>query len=73
VHEVAGAIRDEVGFAEAFPADVTDEQQVGALMGAVSSPLGPVDVLVITATGPQPESRTEPGDVGTTSRNWPSS
>jgi 3-oxoacyl-[acyl-carrier protein] reductase len=56
VHEVAGAIRDEGGFAEAFPADVTDEQQVGALMGAVSSRLGPIDVLVINATGPQPEA-----------------
>jgi len=56
VHEVASAIKDDGGFADAFPADVTDEQQVTELVGAVSISLGPVDVLVINATGPQPEA-----------------
>ena len=54
--EVARGIRDEGGVAEAFGADVTDEQQVAELVLAVTSRLGPVDVLVLNATGPQPEA-----------------
>jgi 3-oxoacyl-[acyl-carrier protein] reductase len=54
--EVASAIRDDGGVAEAFGADVTDEQQVAELVAAVTSGLGPVDVLVLNATGPQPEA-----------------
>jgi 3-oxoacyl-[acyl-carrier protein] reductase len=53
--EVARAIRDDGGTAEAFTADVTDEQQVARLVTAVAASLGPVDVLVLNATGPQPE------------------
>jgi 3-oxoacyl-[acyl-carrier protein] reductase len=54
--EVARAIRDDGGTAEAFTADVTDEQQVARLVTAVAASLGPVDVLVLNATGPQPEA-----------------
>ena len=53
---VASAIRDGGGVAGAFGADVTDEQQVAELVAAVTSRLGPVDVLVLNATGPQPEA-----------------
>jgi 3-oxoacyl-[acyl-carrier protein] reductase len=57
--EVARAIRDDGGTAEAFTADVTDEQQVARLVTAVAASLGPVDVLVLNATGPQPEGPLE--------------
>jgi 3-oxoacyl-[acyl-carrier protein] reductase len=60
--EVARAIRDDGGTAEAFTADVTDEQQVARLVTAVAASLGPVDVLVLNATGPQPEAPLD--DVG---------
>jgi 3-oxoacyl-[acyl-carrier protein] reductase len=53
---VARTIRDEGGTADAFTADVTDEQQVAVLVSAVAASLGPVDVLVLNATGPQPEA-----------------
>ncbi len=42
------------GRAAAFRADVTDEDDVTALVAAVESQLGPVAVLVPNATGPQP-------------------
>jgi 3-oxoacyl-[acyl-carrier protein] reductase len=35
--------------------DVTDDRQVAELVGAVGDLLGSVDVLVLNATGPQPE------------------
>jgi 3-oxoacyl-[acyl-carrier protein] reductase len=54
--EVARAIRDEGGVADVFAADVTDERQVAELVAAVTARLGPVDVLVLNATGPQPEA-----------------
>jgi len=54
--EVAEAIRDRGGVAEAFGADVTDESQVAALVDAVAAQLGSIDVLVVNATGPQPEA-----------------
>ena len=49
-------IRAHGGIAEAFTADVTDERQVAELVDAVADRLGPVDVLVLNATGPQPEA-----------------
>lgn len=53
---VARSIRDDDGgVAEAFGADVTDDQQTAELVAAITGRLGPVDVLVINATGPQPE------------------
>ena len=54
--EVAIAICDDGGTAEAFTADVTDERQVAELVAAVAASLGPIDVLVLNATGPQPEA-----------------
>ena len=54
--EVARSIRDDGGTARAFAGDVTDEQEVTALAAAIGSRLGPVDVLVLNATGPQPEA-----------------
>jgi 3-oxoacyl-[acyl-carrier protein] reductase len=56
VMAVSRGIRDDGGVAEGFQADVTDEGQVAGLAVAVSDRLGPVDVLVVNATGPQPEA-----------------
>jgi 3-oxoacyl-[acyl-carrier protein] reductase len=42
------------GRATAFGADVTDEGDVPALVAAVAAELGPVQVVVANATGPQP-------------------
>ena len=55
-HEVASTIRDDGGTAEAFGADITDQQQVAELVAAITGRFGPVDVLVLNATGPQPEA-----------------
>src|SRR5215831_18809005 len=54
--DVARSIGDGGGIAEAFYADVTDEQQVAELVAAITGRFGPVDVLVLNATGPQPEA-----------------
>ena len=57
VVEVAASIREAGdGAAVAFPADVTDERQVSELVAAVGDVLGPIQVLVVNATGPQPEA-----------------
>jgi 3-oxoacyl-[acyl-carrier protein] reductase len=56
VAAVCRAIRDDGGTAESFCTDVTDEDQVAGLVTAVTDRLGPVDVLVLNATGPQPEA-----------------
>jgi 3-oxoacyl-[acyl-carrier protein] reductase len=53
---VVDAIEGAGGVAAAFPADVTDERQSVELVAAVTERLGPVDVLVVNATGPQPEA-----------------
>ncbi|MPZ93431.1 MAG: SDR family oxidoreductase [Propionibacteriales bacterium] len=54
----ARAVVDRIGAAggraAAFRADVTDESGVTALVEAVRGELGPVDTLVLNATGPQP-------------------
>ena len=52
---VVGGIVDAGGRAAAFGADATDEDEVSRLVVDVGSNLGPVDVLVVNATGPQPE------------------
>jgi 3-oxoacyl-[acyl-carrier protein] reductase len=54
--ELADSIERFGGVAAAFAADVTDENQVAELVAAVSERLGCVDVLVVNATGPQPEA-----------------
>jgi 3-oxoacyl-[acyl-carrier protein] reductase len=53
--EVVEEIRDRGGVADAFPADVTDEREVAELVAAVEASLGTIDVLVLNATGPQPD------------------
>ena len=53
-YRVAAAIRGDGGSAEAFIADVTDEGQGDGLVAAIAARLGPVGVLVLNATGPQP-------------------
>jgi 3-oxoacyl-[acyl-carrier protein] reductase len=53
--DVVDAIRAAGGVAEAFTADVTDEAAADGLVAAVTDTLGPIDVLVLNATGPQPE------------------
>jgi 3-oxoacyl-[acyl-carrier protein] reductase len=54
---VAEALRAEGGVAEAICADVTDEDQVAQLVAQVTERLGPIDVLVLNATGPQPDGQ----------------
>jgi 3-oxoacyl-[acyl-carrier protein] reductase len=56
VQSASRAIRDTGGVAEGFPADVTDERQVAELVAAVAAALGPIAVLVLNATGPQPDA-----------------
>jgi 3-oxoacyl-[acyl-carrier protein] reductase len=53
---VAVAIREKGGVADAFVGDVTDPDAVHDLVAAIAAALGPVDVLVLNATGPQPEA-----------------
>jgi 3-oxoacyl-[acyl-carrier protein] reductase len=60
--EVVERIRAAGATADAFPADVTDEAQVAQLVAAVEERLGPVGVLVLNATGPQPEAPVEDTD-----------
>jgi 3-oxoacyl-[acyl-carrier protein] reductase len=52
---VVGRIVRAGGEASAFGADVTEESDVTRLVGEVTDMLGAVDVLVVNATGPQPE------------------
>lgn len=54
-HEVARGISGAGAIAGAFTGDITDEQQVTELTAAIADGLGPIDVLVLNATGPQPE------------------
>jgi 3-oxoacyl-[acyl-carrier protein] reductase len=54
--EVGRVLRGEGAVAEAFCADVTDEGQVGELIAEITGRFGPVDVLVLNATGPQPDA-----------------
>ncbi len=52
--QVVAEVRGGGGTAQAFRADVRDEREVAALVGQVREAWGPVDILVINATGPQP-------------------
>jgi 3-oxoacyl-[acyl-carrier protein] reductase len=56
VAAVARTIESDGGIAKGFGADVTDEDQVNGLVAAITGTFGPVDVLVLNATGPQPEA-----------------
>jgi len=51
---VVAAIRSGGGRAAAYRADVTDEAAVRAMVAAAEHELGPVQVVVANATGPQP-------------------
>ena len=53
---VVDAIRREGGHADAFMVDVTDEREASGLVAEVVDRLGSLDVLVVNATGPQPEA-----------------
>jgi 3-oxoacyl-[acyl-carrier protein] reductase len=53
---VVGSIRAAGGVADLFAADVTDERAVAEIAAAVERSLGPIDVLVLNATGPQPDA-----------------
>jgi len=60
--QVVDAITEAGGTASAFPGDITDERQVSSLVAEIGDRLGPIDVLVLNATGPQPEAPLD--DVG---------
>ncbi|WP_285696437.1 SDR family oxidoreductase [Actinomadura sp. NBRC 104412] len=55
----AASLRERItaagGRAELFRADVTDEDDVGRLCDSVRETFGAIDVLVLNATGPQPD------------------
>ena len=55
IDEVVSEIERDGGVAEGFGADITDERGVALLVEGIADRLGPVDVLVVNATGPQPE------------------
>lgn len=57
--DVVRAIRESGGVADAFTADVTDADGVAGLVAAVERGLGPIEVLVLNATGPQPDAPLE--------------
>ncbi|MDH3582750.1 MAG: SDR family oxidoreductase [Phycisphaerae bacterium] len=52
--KVVGGIEADGGTAQAFKANVIDETEVATLVHQVEDALGPIDILVINATGPQP-------------------
>jgi 3-oxoacyl-[acyl-carrier protein] reductase len=52
--QVVEKIRAAGGTAEVFAADVTDEAATAEMVGRVADRLGPVEVLVVNATGAQP-------------------
>jgi 3-oxoacyl-[acyl-carrier protein] reductase len=54
--EVARGISADGGTAAAFYADVTDELQVTELAAEITRRFGRIGVLVLNATGPQPEA-----------------
>ena len=54
VRRVVEDIRAAGGVAEVFAADVTDEAAAAGLVERVADRFGPVEVLVLNATGPQP-------------------
>lgn len=57
--QVKSAIVERGGIAELFKADVTDERQVASMHQHIEQTLGPIDVLVVNATGPQPDKDIE--------------
>ncbi|KAA1423242.1 SDR family oxidoreductase [Mumia zhuanghuii] len=55
-HGVVEDIRASGGEAEAFAADVVDEDEVSRLFSDIEDRLGPVTAVVANATGPQPSA-----------------
>ena len=53
-NQLAESIRAAGGSASAVAGDVRDEAQVTTIVAEVARSLGPIDILVINATGPQP-------------------
>lgn len=51
---LCGDIESRGGSAAIFLTDVRDELEVARLVADVSSAFGPIDILVVNATGPQP-------------------
>jgi NAD(P)-dependent dehydrogenase (short-subunit alcohol dehydrogenase family) len=51
---VLDQIRKAGGTADIFPADVRSEEAVAGMVKAIESRFGPLDILVLNATGPQP-------------------
>ncbi len=51
---VCQQIAAQGGHAAAFQADVRDESEIARLVQEVEASLGPIDILVLNATGPQP-------------------
>jgi len=51
---LSNQIADRGGQARAFAADVRDEAEVERLVREVTGHFGPIDILVVNATGPQP-------------------
>ena len=51
---VVSQVRSAGGRAESFAGDVRDAVQVRKLIDSVTARLGPIDILVVNATGPQP-------------------
>ena len=52
--DLCNRIRQTGGQAAPFQADARDEEQVCQLVKAVTEHMGPIDTLVVNATGPQP-------------------
>jgi NAD(P)-dependent dehydrogenase (short-subunit alcohol dehydrogenase family) len=52
--QVCEQIRQAGGTAEVFQADVRDESAISGMVAQVTKTLGPIDILVLNATGPQP-------------------
>jgi 3-oxoacyl-[acyl-carrier protein] reductase len=52
---VVDGVRRKGGVARAYRADVTDERETAQMVEEVRGDLGPVGVLVLNATGPQPQ------------------
>jgi 3-oxoacyl-[acyl-carrier protein] reductase len=58
-HTVVDSIRAAGAVAAAFMGDVTDDRSAPELVAEITEHLGPIDVLVLNATGSQPEAPME--------------
>jgi 3-oxoacyl-[acyl-carrier protein] reductase len=58
-HASVDEIRAAGGVAESFIGDMTDERRASEMVEEITDHLGSIDVLVLNATGPQPEAPME--------------